>query len=300
MSLQVKLDLVEPSRRIINFNEELHRYTDEDNNVYTSVTQKLKTVERPFDTWGEAAKYARKYGHDAKYWVDEWARITKEACDNGNEKHNYLENGIDDFSGGRKLGSTAYTSTDVLNCIKNFKLSRAELEASPLKYMFPKIYARLVGYIERGWHLYTERIVYWYEYLVAGKIDLILTKPGTKQFVILDWKTNKDPLHETAGYYKKRHGIKTDEWVETNQRLLAPLTHLQDCKKVKYTLQLSMYAYLMELWGLICVRLELWHIRGGEEYMYEIEYLKEDAKKLLEYKGEIAKPKTNRYNLNNI
>lgn len=274
----------------IKFDEELHRYTiAETDEVCISVTQKIGQIIPPFDTDRQAQAYAEKHGGTAEGWKAEWARITKEACDRGNVTHNALEDGIDTMTGvNKKIEGTNYTVNDIKNCVKMFKISRVEIESSPLQYMFPKIYARIIYYLKKGYILVTERITYWYEWLIAGKLDLLLLNKANKSFRILDWKTNKDEMHDEAGYYKKHNGVKTNQWVTTDERLLFPLKHLQHCKKVIYTLQLSLYALLIEQWGytLEADGLELWHIRNGVEKGYILQYLKNDALKIARFNGQ--------------
>lgn len=273
-------------KRQIFFDADLHKYTDEEGKVYTSVTQKIGLVTPVFNTRTEAIKYAARHGNTPEYWEGVWANLRDTACARGNETHGKLEDGIESLYESKSITGTVYSISDVTNCIKRFPISKAEIEASPLKYMFPKIYARIVNYLRAGWTLYAERIVYWYEYLISGTIDLLLIKG--KEFIILDWKTNKDALRFESGYYKKVKDaqgtmVKTDEWISKDDRMLKPLNHLQHCKGTIYTLQLSLYALLVELWGFTCKGLELWHIRNGEEFMYEIKYIKNDAILLANY-----------------
>lgn len=272
-------------KRLVSLDEVSHRYTDEKSQEYTSVTTLIGNYSPKFDTINEAKKYAAKNGMTAEYWIGEWDRIRNEACDRGNEKHNQLEGGVNNFYNKDAIVDSTYTITDIRNSINKMIINKAELDSSPLKYIFPEIYKVLVKYIEQGYTLITEKIVYWVEYLVAGKIDLLLLRG--KKFRILDWKTNKDELMFISGYRKKDSfsGLRTGEWVNKDERLFKPLDNLQYCKGTTYTIQLSLYAFLVELWGyeLEDDGLELWHIRGKEEKKYNIKYLKNDVKRLLEY-----------------
>ena len=128
--------------------------------------------------------------------------------------------------------------------------------------------------------------------------------------MILDWKTNKDPLKFTPGYYKKEWNadrtkkVKTGQWVPKNDRLLHPLSNVPYCKGMIYTLQLSMYAFMCELWGYEVAGIVLCHIRpeldenkepryeivDGQKQrvemppeFYKIDYLREEVYTLLEY-----------------
>ena len=86
------------------------------------------------------------------------------------------------------------------------------------------------------------------------------------RFVILDWKTNKDGLHFTSGFYRKDKTTKpvqlTDEWCNTHEFMLPPFAHLENCNGNHYTMQLSTYARMTEMiLGIPCVGLGLCHIQ---------------------------------------
>ena len=102
------------------------------------------------------------------------------------------------------------------------------------------------------------------DYLVSGTIDIFCYRPT--DFVILDWKTNRDGLKFEAGYYKKDKTIipnqLTNEWIpQPRKKMLPPVSHLADCNGMHYSLQLSMYAIMAEIiLGLPCHGLGLCHI----------------------------------------
>ena len=101
------------------------------------------------------------------------------------------------------------------------------------------------------------------DYLISGTIDILCIRDN--DFVILDWKTNRDGLKFESGYYKKDKTIipnqLTNEWVSTDKRMLPPLSHMQDCNGNHYTMQLSLYAIGVEMiLGIPCVGLGLCHI----------------------------------------
>lgn len=310
--------------RTILFDEGLHKYTDEYGNAYTSVTQLIGKIEPEFNhkywliyTCLKETGYRLKpdvinnciYVNFTKYTIDElysgkvklnittdelnrrWEKIKKDACDKGNAKHSYLEEQVNLFS--------KTENTDIVECVKvntnsNVVLSyrkkvinHKQLEESELKFTYPKIYKKLYELIADGYIIYSEIRVYCADSLVAGTIDILAVKG--KEFLIVDWKTNKDEMKFEAGYFKKVGGIKTDQWISTNNKLLKPVNHIADCKGMKYTLQLSLYAHIAELWGFICVGLILFHIRDTKEPLaYKIKYLKKEAQLLLDYnKGKI-------------
>lgn len=78
-------------------------------------------------------------------------------------------------------------------------------------------------------NIYSEQLLYIDEYKIAGTSDIIFEhNDGT--FTIGDFKTNKK--FNFHSLYKK--------WMKY------PVSHLSECEFVKYTLQLSLYAYMYE------------------------------------------------------
>lgn len=306
-------------QRTITFNEEAHSYTDELGNGYISVTQLISKVTPQFNRrfWlmykalEEVGKKIRPDVGNNKliiegipYDVDllyknpdvikkvkiidsNWEDIKDEACERGTKEHNYLEDNINGFTRTKNLSANT-----ILNS-RGYKykiVTVEDLNSTSLKDTHPFVYRKLVWYIEKGWVIFAEKRIYSSIHLIAGSIDLLIMNVQTKEFVIFDWKTNKKDLRFSSGYYKKewRGSIKveTDEFVVKDDRLLYPVTDLQHCKGIEYTLQLSMYAYLCELWGFKCVGLYLFHLKPDVIIppIYTIEYKRESAKAIFEWK----------------
>lgn len=253
--------------RTISFNEALHKYTDEENKVYTSVTTVIGKYHEEFDKKGWALKKSLDLSVFNPYRGMSPAAIEKQweegadfACDRGNKTHKLLEDSINEANGQADLDFTksGYKGTGLKGYIKITQTNLQILADTPLAKRFPKIYNFLAQYINEGWTLYAEKRVYWFEFLIAGTIDCLLVKG--LQFRIVDWKTNNKKLEFRSGYYKKFNGVVTSEWVNKPEFFYFPLNRIPFCKGHIYTLQLSLYAYLMELWGYECVGLTLFHI----------------------------------------
>lgn len=267
------LEFNTPSKIAIAFDEEAHRYTDEFNTKYTSVTTVIKDYEIPFDREYWLAWKAEKLQVSVEELDAVWVGINKDSLVRGNEKHNYLE------------GSIHALYANLKNTIKGFfyrgskTLNREQLEQSDLQFKHNKIYRFLVQLLNQGYTLYPEYRVYNQQVGICGTIDVLAVK--SKDFIIVDWKTNKDLLSFRAGYFKKdRNGIKTNKFVGKEEYFKYPLGDIEFCKGEIYTLQLSMYAFLTELFGLNCVGLYLWHIRDSD-VMYEIKYRKQHIHKMI-------------------
>jgi len=115
----------------------------------------------------------------------------------------------------------------------------------------------------------TEVIVGSEELGLAGTIDLLIThnKDSSRVVTLVDWKTNK--VISKSGFGKT--GV-------------VPATcHLADCGFVKYGLQLSFYAYILETeYGCVINNLLLVHLKEGSYEIIEIPYMRGDVVKILE------------------
>ena len=107
--------------------------------------------------------------------------------------------------------------------------------------------------------VYTEKIIYSEELKLAGSVDLIIKNSNTNEYTIIDWKTNeKIP---TSSYKNKMgtHLITSD---------------IEDCKYSVYSLQLSLYRYILEkYYGLNITRQLIVHLRDDEVLAYLAPYL---------------------------
>lgn len=268
--------------RDIRFNEKLHRYTDEDGNVYTSVTTLIGEYTPKFDEDFWARQKAKETGLPVSTIKANWAKIRDEACDHGNKIHKELEDSIvssgnnENFKLGTKL--VPYSISLQADTVVPIDV----LRHSPLAKNYPIIFDELSGLIQRGAEVYAEKRVYLDEYKVAGTIDCPIFSPNGKDFIIFDWKTNKDELKFKSGYYKKVNGVKTNQWVDKKEYFDYPLVDLEHCKGNIYTMQLSLYAYILEQWGYTCKGLYLFHIkRDGSVSRHSLKYLPEHCEKLL-------------------
>jgi ATP-dependent exoDNAse (exonuclease V) beta subunit len=212
---------------------------------------------------------------------DHWNNITVHSQNKGNKTHKLLEDSINEANGNASFEfERDKTRIGVGNgLIRITKTNLEVLSNTPLAKKYPKIYQFLKEKIEDGWTLYAEKRIYWFEFLIAGTIDCILMRG--KEFMIVDWKTNKKKLEFRSGYYRKVRGLVTSEWVNKDERFYHPLNMIPFCKGHVYTLQLSLYAYLMELWGFKCIGLTLFHILNDEvQAPYIIPYWKQYCENL--------------------
>lgn len=330
----------------LNFEEEGHKYYDDEGRNYTSVTTLIDKYKTNYDSeyWsvyrtldqakykvvpmlfngvrkikvknGEKGKFVplsltkiKEYIKEGRIIVNkpyrqvlkEWEEEAEEACREGNIKHDYMEECINNFYSDNVENVNTVADINYASNVNDetpfrYRFAIREIDDisnSPLKDSDPKVYKLLVQLINAGYTLYAEVRVYSYYYKISGTIDVLAVKGF--DFIIVDWKTNKKEMKFYSGYYKKVWNknrtakIEVGEFVPKDERYLEPINDLQVCKGNTYTLQLSLYAFLCERWGYNCKRLILVHLLGvrnedkDTKIYSQIKYLKEHVRKMLEY-----------------
>lgn len=250
------------------FDEGPHKYTDSNNNEYISVTTIIGNYVPKFNAKYWAHKKAKEQGVSEKEILKQWEKIKTEACSRGNVTHNGLENAIKDVSKFKEAikylqqkEGRCVTIADIPDLIPVPLDIDEFIKATNNKY--PEIYRVFQFYVERGYVIYSEIGVFDPQLLISGTIDIFCYRPT--DFVILDWKTNRDGLQFESGYYKKDKTTipnqLTNEWVRKSDKMLPPLNHLDECNGSHYTMQLSIYARLVErILEIPCTGLGLCHI----------------------------------------
>ena len=109
---------------------------------------------------------------------------------------------------------------------------------------------------------------------LAGQIDLLI-KNGNDIY-LKDWKTNKKI--ETKGFYNPK--------TKSTKKMKYPLQDMDECNFSHYTLQLSMYAWMIQFRypDLNIKGLQLVHFdHEGKRTAYDVEYKKSTVERLLRY-----------------
>ena len=252
------------------FDEPTHKYTDSLGNNYISVTTMIHDNYTPkFDKKYWLRKKSRELGISSKELERQWQAITDEACSRGTATHNGIEDAIKENSMFKNAiqylnqveSGRCITVADIPNLIpRPLDLNKFK-EATNNKYQ--KIYDVFDFYINKGYTIYSEIGAFLIDYLISGTIDILCIKED--RFVILDWKTNRNGLQFEAGYFKKDKSTTpaqlTNQYIVKDEKMLPPLSHLDNCNGMHYTMQLSTYARMVELiLGIPCVGLGLCHI----------------------------------------
>ena len=190
-----------------------------------------------------------------------WDNTRDEACDHGSYVHEIMETS---FYGNTHFDLSNFGCPQICGdyaCIKgNYHL---DLENG----LYPEF---LMSYVTpEGLH-------------IAGQADLIV-KSGN-DISILDWKTNKE--------IKKRSFFNKTK--KKNVMMKYPLSNIEDCNYWHYTLQLSLYAYILQQLNsnFNIKELKLVHIaRDGKQTVYDLEYRKSDIERMLKHYAKELKTK---------
>lgn len=97
--------------------------------------------------------------------------------------------------------------------------------------------------------------------LAAGTFDCIVKRNG--MYVLKDWKTNA-----------------VDKFtLDSKKRFLPPFEYLRDSKLVQYTLQLSIYRYMLNvpIW-----KMELVHFTEEDYTVYDVPYMESEVRQIME------------------
>jgi len=274
----------------IYFDERLHKYTDDRGNTYTSVTTVISKYYEQFEADKIALacerigrnpahpKYLKYKGKTAEEIKLSWKDTTEIALENGSIKHDYLEDKFKRGTKYRTIAGTDYIQDRLFTIDDIVSEEYGELDLnwfiqSGIAFRYPKIYNAIVTLHNAGFKFYAEIGVYNIALLISGKIDLLAVKD--KQFIIIDWKTNKDDIRYESGYFEKdMEGKTTNNFIYTNKYMKHPLQFLADSTGVHYNLQVSGYAWLLEQFGLINIGNLIYQIRetpDAVEYINDIQ-----------------------------
>lgn len=258
------------------FDEPQHKYTDTLGNGYISTTTILHNYQPKFDKSYWLRKKSKELGISEKKLEQQWDTIKDEACERGSNTHNGLEDGIKGGSQFKKAiqylearqTGEMITVADIPTILGNYRLLDLSEFIELTENKYPQIYEVFQRYTTNGYQIYAEIGTFLIDFLVSGTIDVLLLRED--KFVIGDWKTNRGGLKFEAGYFKKDKSQKpaqtTDIWVPKQDFLLPPVNNLPNCNGSIYNLQLSMYAYMVELiLGIPCIGMWLCHIDSDFE-----------------------------------
>lgn len=192
---------------------------------FISVTKYIQNFHKPFETDFWSKKKAEQRGVDQEVILKEWKQLNDYANDVGTDTHQWIE---DYFN---QLWKPLPSNLDLIHRINKFN----------------KIFAKQLHKLEP---LKFEVRVFSKKWKIAGMIDSLFLYKG--KIYILDWKTNKQFTHDDhlKGQYEK---------------LLEPFDDYWKNHHNEYSIQLSLYALILEEWGFEIGGAYLVHIGPGDE-----------------------------------
>ena len=194
----------------IKFDEGPHTYSDSHKTPFTSVTTWLHGYSKPFDAKAVAAKKTTSK-EDMEALLKQWELGKEYACHFGTQLHLVMEN-----LWARKV----YQPIALNDEMKKDFAQRVPQCQSAVDFL------RLEGYVPVA----TEFVICDRLLGLAGCVDAIFYNTRTNRLVIADWKTNKQ-IRKTG--YK-------------GATLNDKLSTFQDCELGKYSVQLNVYADIIE------------------------------------------------------
>ena len=210
---------------------------------FISVTTFIQKFHKPFETEFWSKKKAEQAGVPQEWILKEWKHKNDYANDIGTQTHNWIEDYYN------QIWKPLPSNEDVIHRINKFN----------------KVYAKKLHKLEP---LKFEVRVFSKKLKIAGMIDSLFLYKG--KIYILDWKTNKqftDDNHEKGKY----------------EKLLEPFEDYWKNHLNEYSIQLSMYALILEEWGFEVGGAYLVHIGPGDEEaeLYKVVDMREKLKSIL-------------------
>ena len=215
---------VKTSEKYISVTTFIDKFTTKQdwNAIASSYMKKHDTKEKVFKDLAKKAKitlkqaytkWEKNYEHSGDWIRSVWKNKSESALEGGTFFHNWSEE------------QDAKQENTIYNPIKNDKkYSHNLLELKP-------------------GHTYLELMLFLHKYKICGQADKVIINKN-KMSSVLDYKTNdKEITPELTPFYNKKLGRKVIK------RFLAPISNIGINDYWKYALQLSLYAYILEVHG---------------------------------------------------
>lgn len=197
------------------FKEPTHTYESEEPINWISVTKIISLLKQPFDPKqaekSSKNKKSKWYGKSPEEIKSIWKTEEERSISLGNFYHKQRETEILNCETIEQHGITMGIVAPIYND-DGYKLSPTQILEDNTLYPEHMVYLRSVG--------------------ACGQVDRV--EVANKTINITDYKTNKEI--QTKSYVN---------WEGISKKLKPPVSHLDDCNLIHYTLQLSMYLFMM-------------------------------------------------------
>ena len=254
----------------LEFYEEGHRYVLHGQSLPSVSNVAHRFVREPFDEHRQAVRYAERHGQTPQYWIQQWRQNSFRATTLGTKTHAY----------GESLG---YLRVGLSERICPSIQAQYMSEYGFLAPIHPKEEAvlKFMNEMPSSMHLVlNEAMVYSgknpcqernLKEKIAGTFDMLYYCDGTdgrsEGFVILDYKTNANLANE----YNRKYG----------RMLREPFCDMTEEDLSLYTIQLSLYALMLEDIGIPIIGRRIVWLKDGEYQIVPVENLSEKLRHTL-------------------
>lgn len=254
----------------LEFYEEDHHYVLNGQSLPSVSNVAHRFVREPFNEQLQAARYAERHGQTAQYWIQQWRQNSFRATTLGTKTHAYGES-LGYLRAGLPERICPSIQTQYMPEY-GFLAPIHPKEEAVLKFMneMPssmhlvlneaRVYSGKNPCQERN---LTERI--------AGTFDMLYYQDGTdgqpQGFVILDYKTNANLVSE----YNRKYG----------KMLREPFNAMTEEDLSLYTIQLSLYALMLEDIGIPIIARRIVWLKDSEYQIVPLQNLSEQLRQVL-------------------
>lgn len=196
---------------MIKFKPDTHQYFTKDEKELISVSAFVHRFEPKKDWKPIAARYAKKHGMTTQEVLDLWEKKKVKGQEAGTMLHDIRES--------RLLGK------------EYFEFGREKLKHKPCPVQDNVKWALPVSEVQNGF-VYPEFMIYDLEHMICGQSDKVIVE--NNKIHIYDYKTDKEiEFKAFSSSFQKP------------EKLLPPVSHLDNCNGNIYSLKMSFYMYLL-------------------------------------------------------
>ena len=253
--------------KFVTLKEDTHQYFDTNGLEYQSVSSLLSKVKMPFDRQGVSMRNAASnLGPGAsqeeilieqRKLLDSWDDMRISSTDWGTYVHGEME--------------------------KYFTVGSCDARCLSAGQDISRYFPEAISFLP-------EVVCYSTEYRLAGTFDLgMIRKKGrtgpTTMVDLWDFKTNERKGIEFDSSYIDKHNV----YQPGMKFLLPPMDHFEQCNFNIYSLQLSLYAFMIQLrYGVRIGRMGIIFIdKEMKVTIHHVPYMKYEAMQLFEFSREI-------------
>jgi len=247
----------------VQFDPYKHSYTS-GGKRYVSATQIVEQFTEEFDAEERSEYMAWRYGNTPEYWKQKWRSGNQESLVRGSKLHTNKE---------REM----------------YRKGFIQLNFTPHRLPFPVLHPTTISYHALPDGIYPEIMLWRHDFKIAGKSDKVLIYSETSP-VAMDYGARYADVED----YKTNKAIRMHGWQNKDgsfRKMLAPLTHLDDCEFNDYALQLSIYQFMLEYFGFKPGRRRIIHFphkiegfdRAPKPVPYELPYLRDEVIAMLNH-----------------